>query len=148
MEVQGEYRFSAPRDVVYRMLLDPAMVEGAMPGCERFEPAGPGAYDVTMRLGITGLKGVYRGKVRIVDQSPPDSYDLLMTGSGAPGGVTGRARLVLLDEGARTLLRYRGDLAAQGRLASLGIQMLSGTAKMLIGQFMKAMDKEIRDRTL
>ncbi|MBA4181131.1 MAG: hypothetical protein C0506_11130 [Anaerolinea sp.] len=147
MEVQGEYRFNAPRETVYRMLLDPAMVEVAMPGCERFEPDGPDRYDITMRVGIAALRGVYRGKVRVAGQAAPASYSLEMTGSGTSGGITGRAQLVLSDEGSATLLRYKGDLKAQGALASLGIQMLSGSAKIVIGQFMKAMDKEIRDRT-
>ena len=123
------------------------MVERAMPGCERFEAAGPDSYDVTMRVGIAALRGAYRGKVRVTDQSEPSSYSLEMTGSGLTGGITGRADVVLSEDGARTLVRYRGDLTAQGALASLGLQMLSGSARILIGQFMKAMEKEIASRT-
>ena len=146
LEVQGEYRFNAPRETVYRMLLDPAMVEAAMPGCERFEAAGPDTYDVAMRVGIAALRGAYRGKVRVTDQSAPGSYSLEMTGAGLTGGITGRADVVLSEDGPRTLVRYKGDLKAQGALASLGIQMLGGSAKILIGQFMKAMEKEITSR--
>lgn len=148
MEVQGEHWFNAPRETVYRMLLDPAMVERAMPGCEHFEAAGPDTYDVSMRVGIAALRGAYRGTVRVTEQSTPSSYRLEMTGVGLSGGVTGRADVVLSEHGPRTLVRYRGDLTAQGALASLGLQMLSGSAKILIGQFMKAMEKEIASRTV
>lgn len=148
LEVQGEYRFKAPRETVYQMLLDPAMIERAMPGCERFEAAGPDTYDVTMRVGIAALRGAYRGKVRVTDQSAPESYRLEITGAGPSGAVTGGAHLLLSEDGPRTLLRYKGDLKAQGALASLGLQMISGSAKILIGQFMKAMEKEIANRTV
>lgn len=148
MDVQGEYRFNAPRAVVYRMLLDPALIEPSLPGCERFQPAGPDAYDVHLRVGIAALKGSYAGRVHIVDKREPASFRLETAGKGGSGGVTGTATITLTDAGAGTLLTYRGEMKAQGGLASLGMNMLGGSAKLLIGQFLKSMDKEIRSRTI
>jgi carbon monoxide dehydrogenase subunit G len=130
------------------MLLDPALLELAMPGCERFHPRGDDTYDVTLRLGITGLKGVYRGTVHVQDQVPPDSYSLVMHGEGGGGSATATAHLSLSGDSPSTVLRYRGELSAFGGLAVLGIPMLKGAASILIGQFMKGMDRQIRARTV
>jgi carbon monoxide dehydrogenase subunit G len=148
LDMQGEYRFTATRLALYEMLLDPELIANAMPGCERFEPLGDDTYDVTLRLGMSGLKGTYRGTVHVADQNPPDSYRLVMKGGGAGGTVTATASLALAGEAPATLLRYRGDLAANGALAALGWPMLNGAARLLIGQFMKAMEKQVRDRTV
>ena len=147
MDIRGEHRFAAPRELVYIHLLDPALVERSLPGCESFVQQN-GAYDITMRIGIGALKGVYRGRVRVVEEVPPESYRLELTGSGSPGGITGRAHLVLTEAGPTTVLTYVGDLQAKGAMASLGIQALGGSAKILIGQFLKAMEQEIRARTV
>ena len=71
----------------------------------------------------------------------------MVTGSGKPGSVQGDAKLVLSDDGAGTLVKYTGEVKAQGAIARLGSRLLAGAAKLMIGQFMKAMEKQVEGRT-
>ena len=148
MEIQGEQRFSAPRAVVWEMLLDPKALQAAMPGCERFVEVAPSSYDVTIKIGIAAIKGTYSGNVQLRDPQARDSYRLVVSGSGKPGSVQGDATLTLGDDGAGTLVRYAGEVKAQGALARLGSRLLAGAAKLLIGQFFKAMEKQVAQRTM
>jgi len=147
MEISGEHRFAAPRTAVYQALLDPKALQAAMPGCERFEEVGPSSYDLTIKVGIAAIKGTYSGNVKVADPVENESYRLIVNGSGKPGSVQGDATLTLTDDGAGTLVRYAGDVKAQGAIARLGSRLLGGAAKLMIGQFMKAMEKQVQART-
>lgn len=118
-----------------------------MPGCERFEAVGPESYDLTIKVGIAAIKGTYSGNVKVTDRNPEDSYRLLVAGSGKPGSVQGDATMSLSDEaGGGTLVRYTGEVKAQGAIARLGSRLLGGAAKLMIGQFMKGMEKQVEQR--
>ncbi len=146
MEVKGEHRFAAPRPVVWELLLDPAALKAALPGCERFVEVGPRSYDLTLKVGLTAIKGTFTGNVQIQDPRPQDSYRLVVKGSGLPGSVQGDALMALSDDGAHTLVSYTGDVRAQGAIARLGSRLLGGAAKLMIGQFFKGMERQVSQR--
>jgi carbon monoxide dehydrogenase subunit G len=146
MEISGEHRFNAPRATVWEAMLDPAALKQSMPGCERMVETGPDAYDITIKVGIAAIKGTYTGTVKVANQHPQDSYQLVVTGGGKPGSVQGEATMSLIAEGDGTLVRYTGDVKAQGAIARLGSRLLAGTAKLMIGQFMKGMEKQVAAR--
>jgi carbon monoxide dehydrogenase subunit G len=55
--------------------------------------------------------------------------------------------MALSDDGAGTLVKYSGEVKAQGAIARLGSRLLEGSAKLLIRQFMKGMEKQVEQRT-
>ena len=147
MEVTGEHKFDAPREAVWKALLDPKALQASMPGCEKFEEVGPSSYDLTIKVGIAAIKGTYSGNVRVADPVENQSYRLVVQGSGKPGTVQGDATLSLSDAAGGTLVKYVGDVKAQGAIARLGSRLLGGAAKLMIGQFMKAMEQQVEGRT-
>ena len=146
MEISGEHRFNAPRAVVYQAMLDPNALQASMPGCERFDEVGPQSYDLTIRVGIAAIKGTYTGNVQVKDPVEDRSYRLVVGGSGKPGSVQGDAAMVLSDDGSGTLVKYTGEVKAQGAIARMGSRLLGGAAKLMIGQFFKGMEKQVEQR--
>jgi carbon monoxide dehydrogenase subunit G len=147
MDMSGEHKFPAPRDAVWQALLDPKALQASMPGCEKFEEVGPNSYDLTIKVGIAAIKGTYSGNVKVADPLENQSYRLIVSGTGKPGSVQGDATLVLSDDGAGTLVKYTGDVKAQGAIARLGSRLLGGAAMLMIGQFMKGMEKQVEGRS-
>jgi carbon monoxide dehydrogenase subunit G len=148
MEISGDHRFAAPREAVYRALLDPKALQASMPGCEKFVEVAPQSYDLTIRVGIAAIKGTYSGNVQVREPVENDSYRLVVSGKGSPGSVQGDARMVLTDDAGGTLVKYTGEVKAQGAIARLGSRLLGGAAKLMIGQFMKAMEKQVEAQTV
>ena len=143
MEVSGDHAFKASRANVWRALLDPAALKASMPGCEKFEEVGPNSYDLTIRVGIAAIKGTYTGNVTVADPVENQSYRLVVHGTGKPGRVEGDATLRLSDDGGGTLVKYSGEVKAQGAISRLGSRLLGGAAKLMIGQFMKSMEDQV-----
>ena len=146
MEISGEHRFDAPPSVVWELLLDPQALQAAMPGCERFVEVGPESYDLTIRVGIAAIKGTYSGNVKVADRTEGESYRLVVSGGGKPGAVQGNALMKLNEAPGGTLVTYTGEVKAQGAIARLGSRLLGGAAKLMIGQFMKGMEKQVESR--
>lgn len=147
MEVSGDHKFAAPRAAVWAALLDPRALQASMPGCEKFEEVAPQSYDLVIKVGIAAIKGTYAGNVKVTEPVDGESYRLVVDGRGKPGSVQGAATLTLIDDGAGTLVKYLGDVKAQGAIARLGSRLLGGAAKLMIGQFMKAMEKQVEARS-
>lgn len=147
MEISGEHHFKSPREAVWQALLDPKALQASMPGCEKFEEVGPQSYDLTIKVGIAAIKGTYSGNVQVKDPVENQGYRLVVRGTGKPGSVQGDATLALSDSDGGTLVKYTGEVKAQGAIARLGSRLLGGAAKLMIGQFMKAMEKQVEGRT-
>ena len=146
MEIKGEYEFQGPRALLYELLLDPDVLASALPGVERFEEVAPDAYESTMRVGIASVRGTYTGRVTVLEQNPPESYRLQIEGSGKPGGVKADAFVELTEAGNGTAMHYRAEVKARGTIARLGGRLLGGVARLLIGQFFKAIERQVDDR--
>lgn len=141
MELTGEHTFHAPRQKVWDMLLDPAVLKDSLPGCEKLEATGPDEYAATMKIGVAMIRGTFTGKVKITDKNEPSSYSMAVEGSGPQGQVSGVGSLELIDQGENTLVRYKGDANIRGTLARVGARVVQPAAKMIVGQFFDRIEK-------
>lgn len=140
MELSGEHRFSAPRETVYRFLLDPDTLQACLPGCEELEKVGEDEYTATMKIGIGMIRGTFTGKVKISDKQEPSSYRMLVEGRGPQGQVSGEGSLELSEEGDGTLVQWSGDAQVRGTLARIGSRVIKPAASTIVGQFFKCLE--------
>jgi carbon monoxide dehydrogenase subunit G len=106
-----------------------------MPGCESLEKIGDDEYRMKMKMALASLSGNFDGKVRISDQAPPESFKLLVEGSGKVGFMKGEGLLKFTARDAGTDVSYEGDVQVGGTIAAVGQRLIDGTAKMMIKRF-------------
>ena len=147
MELTGEHLFNAPRQKVWDILLDPAVLKACLPGCERLDVIGPDEYSATMKIGVGPVKGTFTGKVKITDKNEPESYSMSVEGSGPQGQVSGVGGLELVDQGESTLIKYKGDANVRGTLARVGARMIQPAAKTIVNQFFSKLETEATKAT-
>jgi carbon monoxide dehydrogenase subunit G len=138
--IEGTYTFDAPRQRVWEVLLDPAIMAKCMPGCETMTEVAPDQFEAVMKVGVASVKGTYKGKVRIKDKQPPSHYVLSGEGQGGPGFMRGDMSVDLEESNGKTLLRYRAEPQVGGLIAAMGQRMLNGVAKMMVEQFFKKVE--------
>lgn len=146
MKIEGKYKFKASQERVWDILIDPKYLEKAIPGCDKLVEREPGKYDLILKIGVAAIKGTYTGKAEVADPEPPNRYRLLMEGTGSTGFVKGAADLVLSREGEKTLVSYQGEAQVGGLIAGVGQRLIGGIAKMLLGQFFKNIEKELKSQ--
>ncbi len=135
MKLEGSYDVLAPRQKVWDAFLDPAVLQQAIPGCEKLEALGNDEYKATLKVGVGGVKGTFEGKVRLTDKKAPESYRLAAEGSGGPGFVKADTLISLTEEGGGTRVAYSADVQVGGLIASVGQRMLGGVSKMMADKF-------------
>jgi carbon monoxide dehydrogenase subunit G len=147
MKIAGEYTFHGPREEVWALVRDPAVLATALPGAQRLSRVTDNQYEGDMDVRVGPVAGVFSGKVIVSDEVPPESYTLSVDGRGSPGFVRGTGRVQLIDQGdGTTLMKYEGDVQIGGRLAGVGQRMLDTVSKSMTRQGLEALNKALEAR--
>jgi len=143
MTLDGTHRVDAPRDRVWALFNDPAVLARLTPGCERLDPVGPDEFQATLSVGVAAVKGTYQGRLAITDKTPPEGYTLRVEGSGRPGFVKGEGRLTLTEQDGGTLVSIRAEAQVGGLIAAVGQRLIGAAGRMLMSQFFSALEAEL-----
>jgi carbon monoxide dehydrogenase subunit G len=82
MKVAGTYTIGAPREQVWRFLIDPERLAHCIPGAGKLEKIGENEYSGEINVGLAAVKGMYNGKVKLEDLQPPQHYRMVLDGKG------------------------------------------------------------------
>ena len=143
MKISGQYSINAPRGRVWEALLDPQILAKTLPGCQELIPIGEDEYEMKMKIAMASVSGLFKGKVKLDDQQPPESYQLNLNGIGKIGFVRGGGKFRLEEAGEGTLVHYEGDVQVGGMIASVGQRLMDMTSKMMIKRFFTALNAEL-----
>jgi hypothetical protein len=117
------------------MLQDPDALAQCMPGCEKLVRIGEDEYEMKMKMALAAISGQFEGKVRLADPNPPNSFRLIVEGSGRIGFMKGEGLLTLTPDGDGTSVSYEGEVQVGGTIAAVGQRLLDTTSKMMIKRF-------------
>ena len=135
MRLSLSYLIPAGRERVFDALVDPAVLQRCIPGCESLTSLGPDAYEATLKVGVAGLKGTYTGRASITNKTRPDALTLGFDGKGGPGFVRGASSIVLAEEGGGTRVACDADVQVGGLIAAVGSRLVEATARKLGADF-------------
>jgi len=144
VKLEGQHHFPAPCANVWESLNNPDTLARAIPGCKQLNPLGDDKYEMTIELGVAAIKGTYKGHTVISDKTAPTSYTLRIVADGPTGTVDATAHIQLENQGNETLAYYTGEAHIGGLVAGVGQRILSGVAKIVVGQFFKAMEQLVK----
>ncbi|HVY41604.1 MAG TPA: carbon monoxide dehydrogenase subunit G [Hyphomicrobiaceae bacterium] len=136
MDITGQYRIAAPRDVVWAALNDPEVLKVCIPGCKELEKRSDREFKAKVALKIGPISANFSGAVTLEDLNPPAGYTIVGQGQGgAAGFAKGRAKVDLTEEGQETTLSYTAKAEVGGKLATLGGRLIQATSKKLADEF-------------
>jgi carbon monoxide dehydrogenase subunit G len=133
----------ADRARVFAALTDPAILQRAIPGCESLTATGPDAYEATLKVGVAGLKGTYKGTAAIRDKNAPDSLTLSFEGKGGPGFVRGTAAITLAEENGSTRVESTADVQVGGLIAAVGSRLVEAASRKLADDFFRQLSQQL-----
>jgi carbon monoxide dehydrogenase subunit G len=145
MEMTGEQQIPVSQEKTWQALNDVEVLKACIPGCESIEPSGENEYDVVLTAKVGPVSAKFKGKLKLADMKPPDSYNLAFEGQGGVAGFArGSAQVSLTPEGdGKTRLGYAVKASVGGKLAQIGSRLIDGAAKKLAEQFFSAFNKHV-----
>lgn len=148
MKIQSDHTVSAHPEKVWEHLTDPDLLSQCIPGCEELKATGGDTYEATIKVGVAGIKGTYKGTVTLENMKPPSAYRLMVEGKSTIGFLKGACDFRLKEANPNeTKVGLDGELAVGGKLARVGQRIMGSAAKMTIGQFFKQINKLVATDT-
>ena len=143
IKVASSFEIARPPDRVYAALVDPAVLQRCIPGCEELRAIGPDTYEARLKIGVAGINGRYTGKAVLRDQRPPESFTIVFDGKGTPGFVRGTATVRLAPDPAGTRVTSAAEVQVGGLIASVASRLVDATARKLADDFFRKLAAEI-----
>jgi 2-furoyl-CoA dehydrogenase large subunit len=135
----GSTTVPAAPEAVWRMLLDPAALAKVIPGCRTLDAVGQDSYRGEVDMGVGPVRGRFQANVRLFDLDEPRQACLAGDIVGPLGSGSGTGTVTLEPVGEGTLVTYRYEVKAAGKVAAVGGRMLDGAARALIRQFFNSL---------
>jgi carbon monoxide dehydrogenase subunit G len=136
MTMTGAVQLPASREAVWAKLNDPAVLKTCIPGCEQLDKTSDTEFQAIATIKVGPVKARWKGKVRLSDLDPPNSYRISGEGEGGVAGFAkGGAKVSLADSDGGTRLSYDVEAQIGGKLAQLGQRLISGAAKKTADDF-------------
>jgi carbon monoxide dehydrogenase subunit G len=110
-----------------------------MPGCRALRAVGPNRYETELSVAVAAISGDFSGTIELSDMRPPESYRLLVNGTGRPGFVRGAATVTLEPSGGGTAVQVAATAEAGGLIARVGQRLLEGVARMMMDRFFQCL---------
>src|SRR5213075_1108597 len=93
-------------------------------------------FQAVATVKVGPVKARWKGKVRLLDLDPPNSYRIAGEGEGGVAGFAkGGAKVSLADKEGGTALTYDVEAQIGGKLAQLGQRLINSAAKKTADDF-------------
>lgn len=136
MTMTGEVQLPASREAVWAKLNDPEILKSCVPGCEQLDVLPNNEFQAVATVKVGPVKARWKGKIRLSDLDPPNSYRISGEGEGGVAGFAkGGALVSLADKDGGTLLSYNVEAQIGGKLAQLGQRLINSAAKKTADDF-------------
>ena len=143
MRVEGTKELAAPRDVVWRVLNDPAQMAKLMPGVEGFEIRDERHWQAKVKipLGLGGLRMTV--DFEKVEEQEPEYAALNAKGNGVGAIMNMQTRFHLDEAGAGTSMRWEADVKIAGPVGAMGQRVLQQIVNQQVGNVLAALEKQV-----
>jgi carbon monoxide dehydrogenase subunit G len=135
MDLSATYKFAAPPDAVWTLLMDPEAIKSCLPGCKELRPSGDNRYQAEMSIGVAAVTGTFNATVTLSDLQPPSSYRLSVDATGKPGFSNGSATISLRASASGTEVDVQATSEVGGLIARVGQRLIEGVARMSMDKF-------------
>ncbi|HKF73007.1 MAG TPA: carbon monoxide dehydrogenase subunit G [Stellaceae bacterium] len=136
MDMTGEVRLPAPREMVWRALNDPEILKQSIPGCEEIQKLSDTEMTARIAAKVGPVSARFSGKVTLSDLDPPNGYTISGEGQGGVAGFAkGGAQVSLKDDSGGTMLAYKVQAQVGGKLAQIGSRLIDATARKMADEF-------------
>jgi carbon monoxide dehydrogenase subunit G len=140
----GTKRLDASREVVWRVIEDPASLAGLLPGLEGLDVRDDRHWTATVKvpLGIGGLRLAIAFEK--VEERPLEYRLLRAKGTGVGALMTMTTSLTLAGEGERTSMDWEADVRIAGPVGTMGHRVLRPLVDQQVENVLAALEQQVR----
>jgi carbon monoxide dehydrogenase subunit G len=145
MELNHEFRVSAPIGVAWEVLTDLPRIAPCMPGAELQQVDGDDHHGV-IKVKVGPITAQYKGVARIVDRDREGGRLVLRAEGRETRGQGNASALItanLASENGGTRVTIGTDLTVTGKVAQFGRGVLADVSAKLVDQFVSCLEADV-----
>jgi uncharacterized protein len=148
MQLTSQQTLPVSQQIAWEALNDLGLLQAAIPGCESITPAGADEYEVAVMAAVGPVKARFKGKLRLAERVPPESYTIHFEGQGGAAGFgKGSAQVRLQAVGNHeTLLHYTANAQVGGKIAQIGSRLVDMAAQKMANDFFATFNAKLAER--
>ena len=145
MQLTSQQLLPASQAQAWSALNDTEVLKACMPGCESITPTGPDQFEVLVTAAIGPVKAKFKGKLKLADMNPPESYTIHFDGQGGAAGFGKGSAQVRLEPTSATssTLHYVAEAQVGGKIAQIGSRLVDMAAQKMAGDFFTAFSAKL-----
>jgi carbon monoxide dehydrogenase subunit G len=146
MQLTSQRSLPVSQLIAWAALNDTDMLKASIPGCEALNQTAENEYEVLLTAAVGPVKARFKGKLKLSDLAPPQSYKIAFEGQGgAAGHGKGAASVRLEPTGPdTTTLHYSATAQVGGKIAQIGSRLIDMTAQKMAGEFFDKFEAALR----
>ena len=117
MKLNGSHKFNANSWQVFNAILNPAVLQSCIPGCNSVEYLDPTRLKANITTPLPGLKGPYGAVIRIAQRQDPNILVLELHRKGTGGSINATSQINITDGPDGALLTYNTTADLEGPIA-------------------------------
>ena len=143
MRVEGEKRFEAPRDTVWRVLNSPESMAKTMPGVEGFEVQDERHWTANVKIPL-GLGGL-RMKINFekTAERPSEYAELSAKGQGVGAIMNMQTSFELAEADGGTNMKWAADVSIAGPVGSMGQRVLQPIVNQQVANVLRSIEEQV-----
>jgi len=144
MHLEGSYNLAASVTKTWEFVSNPEKIANCLPGLEHFELRDSKNFIVTLKVGISFVRGSLHFSFKLLDQTAASYSRFEATGKGAGVSVRLSASTQLVDLGnGTTQLNWNSDADLDGLLAELSPSLIKNGADKFTREFFDSVKRQV-----
>lgn len=144
LHYEGTLTIEAPRERVWRFLVDPQSVSRCLPDVQSLQLLEEGKFRAVVRVGVSFIKGNFTFDVSMQDLSAPAHARIQGRGGGLGSAVDVDSTVDLAENTARTTdLRWAADVVVSGTIANVGARLLNSTVEKKTSELFECVKSQL-----
>ncbi|MBI5879767.1 MAG: carbon monoxide dehydrogenase subunit G [Chloroflexi bacterium] len=133
MKIDGTYIFTARAGEVWDLLLDPQVLLQIIPGLQKVDVQGDTIL-ASATVGVGPVKGLFSGRISLLDQRKPTHVRIVGEGKGGPGFMKGVCIIDAAEHDGQTTISYQANVQIGGTLATVGQRLVDAATQQIMQQ--------------
>ena len=143
MKLNGSHKFKANSWQIFNAILNPAVLQSCIPGCNSVEYVDPNSLRASITTPLPGLKGPYRAVINISQRQEPNILVLQVNRQFAGGSINATSQISIQDEPDGAVLTYDATADLAGPIAIANNPIGQGITKNSLKSFFEKLDQAI-----
>lgn len=143
MKLNGSHKFKANSSQVFNAILNPAVLQSCIPGCNSVEYVDANSLRARITTPFPGLKGPFNAVINISQRQEPNILVLQVNRQGTGGSINAISQIHIQDEQDGALLTYDATADLAGPIAMANNPIGQGITKNSLKSFFAKLDQSI-----